>query len=233
MKTAIIIPTFNESGNIIPLYKKLKLIKKNYKIIFVDDSSDDGTIDEIKSVIKKDKNVFLKVRKNKNGIGSAHKFALNYCYKKKYNIAITLDADGTHNPKLIPFMIKLINDYDLIITNRFKYKSALKNWHWMRKFLTLARFYLVNILLNINYDTSGGFRCYNLKKIKISDILIAKNQSYSFFWESTYILSKKYRIKEVPITLPYRKIGVSKMKFKDVLYAFFYLLFFSIRRFFL
>ena len=91
----------------------------------------------------------------------------------------------------------------------------------------------MNILLNINYDTSGGFRCYNLKKIKISDILIAKNQSYSFFWESTYILSKKYRIKEVPITLPYRKIGVSKMKFKDVLYAFFYLLFFSIRRFFL
>ena len=233
MKTAIIIPTFNESGNIIPLYKKLKLIKKNYKIIFIDDSSNDGTIDEIKSIIKKDKNVFLKVRKIKDGIGSAHKFALSYCYKKKYDVAITLDADGTHNPKLIPHMIKLINDYDLIITNRFKYKSALKNWHWMRKFLTLVRYYLVNILLNINYDTSGGFRCYNLKKIKISDILIAKNQSYSFFWESTYILDKRNKIKEIPITLPYRKIGVSKMKFSDVLYAFFYLLFFSIKRFFL
>ena len=167
--------------------------------------------------------MFLKVRKSKNRISSALKFALNYCYKIQYSY---LDADGTHNPKLIS-LIKLINDYDLIITNRFKYKSALKNWHWMRKFLTLARFYLVNILLNINYDTSGGFRCYNLKKIKISDILIAKNQSYSFFWESTYILSKKYRIKEVPITLPYIKIGVSKMKFKDVLYAFFFTIFFN------
>ena len=82
MKTAIIIPTFNESGNIIPLYKKLKLIRKNYKIISIDDSSNDGTIDEIKSIIKKDKNVFLKVRKIKDGIGSAHKFALNYCSKK-------------------------------------------------------------------------------------------------------------------------------------------------------
>ena len=98
-----------------------------------------------------------------------------------------MDADGTHNPAIIPRMIKLIDKYDLIITNRFKYKSALKNWHWLRKFLTLIRFYLVNILLNIHYDTSGGFRCYNLKKIKISDILLSKNNSYSFFWESTYI----------------------------------------------
>ena len=71
------------------------------------------------------------------------------------------------------------------------------------------------MLLNINYDTSGGFRCYNLKKIKLSDILISRNLSYSFFWESTYILAQKYKIKEIPIILPYRKIGVSKMKFRD------------------
>ncbi len=233
MKVAITIPTFNESGNIFPLYKKLKLIKKNYNILFIDDNSKDGTVDEIKSIIKKDKNVILKVRKIKDGIGSAHKFALKYCYKKKYNIAITLDADGTHDPKLIPHMIKLINNYDLIITNRFKYKSALKNWHWIRKFLTLVRFYLVNMLLNINYDTSGGFRCYNLKKIKLSDILISRNLSYSFFWESTYILAQKYKIKEIPIILPYRKIGVSKMKFRDIISALTYLFYFSIKRFFL
>ena len=233
MKVAIIIPTFNERGNIIPLYKKIKKIKKNYKILFIDDSSKDGTINEIRSIIKIDKSVILKVRKIKDGIGSAHKFALNYCYKRKYDIAITLDADGTHNPKLIPKMINLANNYDLIITNRFKYKSALKNWHWARKFLTLVRFYLVNILLNINYDNSGGFRCYNLKIIKRSDILISKNQSYSFFWESTYILAQKYKIKEIPIILPYRKIGVSKMKVTDVISALTYLIYFSIKRFFL
>ena len=67
MNNALIIPTFNESGNILPLYKKLKLIKKYYKIIFVDDSSNDGTIDEIKSLIKKDKNVILKSEKLKMG----------------------------------------------------------------------------------------------------------------------------------------------------------------------
>ena len=94
--------------------------------MFIDDSSKDGTINEIRSIIKIDKSVILKVRKIKDGIGSAHKFALNYFYKRKYDIAITLDADGTHNPKLIPKMINLANNYDLIITNRFKYKSALK-----------------------------------------------------------------------------------------------------------
>lgn len=233
MNVAIIIPTYNENGNIFPLYNKLKKIKKNYDILFVDDNSNDGTIDEIKSLRKIDKKVFFKIRNTKDGIGSAHKFALNYCNKKSYDIAITLDADGTHNPAIIPRMIKLIDKYDLIITNRFKYKSALKNWHWLRKFLTLIRFYLVNILLNIHYDTSGGFRCYNLKKIKISDILLSKNNSYSFFWESTYILSRNYKIKELPIVLPYRKIGVSKMKFTDVFAALVYLIFFSFKRFFL
>ena len=70
MKVEIIIPTFNERGNIIKLYKKIKKIKKNYKILFIDDSSKDGTINEIRSIIKIDKSVILKVRKIKDGIGS-------------------------------------------------------------------------------------------------------------------------------------------------------------------
>ena len=61
-------------------------------------------------------------------------------------------------------MIKLINNYDLIITNRFKYKSALK-LALDEKIPNFGKIHLVNILLNINYDTSGGFRCYNLKKL--------------------------------------------------------------------
>ena len=43
--------------------------------------------------------------------------------------------------------------------------------------------------------------------IALKDIYLAKNDSYSFFWESMYILSKKYKIKEIPITLPGRLSG--------------------------
>ena len=48
------------------------------------------------------------------------------------------------------------------------------------------------------------------KKIKLQDILNAKNESYSFFWESIFILSKKYEIREIPIKLPGRLSGSSK-----------------------
>jgi len=88
-------------------------------------------------------------------------------------------------------------------------------------------------MLNISYDTSGAFRCYDLKKVKIKDILLAKDNGYSFFWESTYILHrKKYKILEIPGDLPFRKLGDSKMRINDIVSALFYLFIYSIKRFF-
>ena len=84
--------------------------------------------------------------------------------------------------------------------------------------------------MNIKYDSSGAFRGYLTDKINIKDIFLAKNNSYSFFWESIFILSKRYKIKEIPITLPGRLSGSSKMKFKDIVLALLYLLVFFFRK---
>ena len=78
-------------------------------------------------------------------------------------------------------------------------------------------------MLNLRFDSSGAFRCYDVKKIKINDILRAKSNSYSFFWESMFFLSKKYSIFEIPISLPGRLSGVSKMRIKDIFTALLYL----------
>ena len=80
------------------------------------------------------------------------------------------------------------------------------------------------LFLNIKFDSSGAYRCYNIKKIKLQDILSAKNESYSFFWESIFILSKKYKIREIPIKLPGRLSGSSKMRIKDIIFAVIYLI---------
>ena len=121
--------------------------------------------------------------------------------------------------------------YDLIITNRFKKKDSLSEWPIHRKFLTKLRFYLISFLLNIPLDTSGAYRCYNAKKIKIKDILSAKDNGYSFFWESGYLLfKKKYKIFEIPIKLPYRTVGSSKMKITDIVSALYYLLIVTFKR---
>ncbi len=232
--TLIIVPVYNEEGNIKPLIKNIfKYFKKSKSILFVDDNSKDKTRLEIYDCQKKYKNIFLKVRKNKLGIGSAHKFALKWAYHKKYKTIITMDCDGTHHPKYINQMIKILikKDFDIVSTNRFLQKNSLSDWSLWRKFLTTLRFVVINKLLNINFDSSGAFRCYNTSRVKLEDLLKAKNNSYSFFWESTFLLNKKnYKIFEIPIKLPSRLLGSSKMELKDIFSALTYLMIFYLRK---
>ncbi len=226
----LIIPTLNERKNITELVKKIKKNNQKLNILFIDDNSTDGTREEILYLKKKNKTIFYIFRPKKLGIGSAHKDGLKFAYKKKYKIILTMDADGTHNPKYLKKLLKYSSKYDLISTNRFIQKNSLIEWPIQRRFLTKVRYYLINILLNISYDSSGAYRCYNTKNIKLKDLLIAKNDGYSFFWESLYLLNKKkYLIKEIPIYLPYRKVGSSKMTFKDIIGSLFYLFKYSLK----
>ena len=226
MSLLIIIPVLNEEKNIsliLNKINKLRNIKKD--ILFIDDNSSDNTRSEISIFKQKYKNIFLLKRSFKRGIGSAHKEGIIWAYKRKYPVIITMDCDGTHDPIYIPKMLRLIQSkkYQIVSTNRFLIKDSLKGWSLWRKILTYFRHVLITKMLNMRYDSSGAYRCYDLKKVKIKDILKAKNDSYSFFWESMFLLSKKYQISEIPIHLPGRSSGSSKMKLKDIIGALYYL----------
>lgn len=224
IKKILIIPTYNEKDNVPIIYNKIRRYNPNLDIVFIDDNSPDGTIDEIKKIIKKDKSVRVILRKKKQGIGSAHKAAISWSLKKKYKLCITMDSDLTHNPKLIPKMIKLSKKYDLVQTNRFLNKNSIKSWPFYRRILTKIRSILLYILLGIKCDSSGAFRCYNFNKMSSKLIFYAKNNSYSFFWETIYIFTReKCKIKELSIIQKYRVIGSSKLALKDWLHGLYYL----------
>jgi dolichol-phosphate mannosyltransferase len=224
----IIVPVLNEVDNIYPLLEKISKYLKNKKkhVLFVDDNSSDGTRKKIYQAQKKYKNIHLIKRKEKLGIGSAHKRALSWGFKNEYDMIITMDCDGTHNPIYIPKMLKLLDakSCQIVSTNRFLSKNSLEDWKLWRKILTTFRHKLIQFLLNIKYDSSGAFRAYLVNEINIKDIFLAKDNGYSFFWESIYLLSKRYHIKEIPIKLPGRLTGSSKMRFKDIIFALTYLL---------
>ena len=230
----IIVPVLNEANNIFPLLKKIFKYLKNKKkhILFIDDNSTDGTRNKIKQAKKKYKKIYLIKRSRKLGVGSAHKIGLAWGFKNKYKIIITMDCDGTHDPIYIDKMLKVLSkkNCQIVSTNRFLNKNSLNDWPTWRKKLTTFRHKLIQFLLNIKYDSSGAFRGYLTDKINIKDIFLAKNNSYSFFWESIFILSKRYKIKEIPIRLPGRHSGSSKMKFKDIFLALLYLLVFFFRK---
>ena len=78
----VIIPVLNEVKNINPIVKKLKKNNK-FDVLFIDDNSTDGTVQNILKEKKKCKRIFLIRRPKKLGIGSAHKDGLKWGYKKK------------------------------------------------------------------------------------------------------------------------------------------------------
>ena len=118
----------------------------------------------------------------------------------------------------------------MVISNRFLKKNSLKGWDIKRIIITNLRYYLIWILLGTKLDGSGGFRLYDLNKIKIEDILELRDDNYNFFWQSAFLLEyKKYKISEIPINLPNRVIGSSKMRFSDILSGVFNLLKFFLK----
>ena len=224
MKTLIIVPTLNEQKNIPVLYKKLSKTNINFDLLFVDDHSIDGSQEIIKKLAKKNKKVKYIFRPKKMGVGSAHKDAFKWAYKKKYQVLISIDADGTHDPKFIKLFINKLKSHDIVISNRFMKPNLLQDWPLLRIWLTFLRHLAIRILLSIPYDSSGAFRCINCKKVSLSDLILAKDNGYSYFWESIFILhQKKYKIIQLPVPLPFRQVGKSKISFKDIFFAIYYL----------
>lgn len=225
MKSCVIIPTLNEENNILKLYNKILKTKTNLDILFIDDNSSDNTRLVIQKLSKKNKKIKFIFRNKKKGIGSAHKDAIKYAYKKKYNLIITMDADGTHDPKYFKQMIKKAYTNDYVITSRFKKKDLIKDWPIERKIITYLRHFFVKSFLGLSHDASGAYRCFLTKKIPLNLFFKSKNNDYAFFWEVTYLIKLKgFSIYEVPAKLVYRKLGKSKMKFKHIIYSLFYLI---------
>jgi dolichol-phosphate mannosyltransferase len=229
----IIIPTYNEIINSKLIYNKIRLQSADVDILFIDDSSPDNTSESILELIKTDQKLFLITRAKKLGVGSAHKEGFKWAISKNYKIITTIDADLSHDPSLIKEMHEKIQEYDIIITSRFLKSDSIEEWSIIRQVITRFRHLVVKTLLGMPIDSSGGFRTYNLRKINSEDLFLAKDNGYSFFWESMYFFYKKnYKILEIPMKQPQRIHGRSKIGFYDVYRAVTYLLLFYFKNLF-
>jgi dolichol-phosphate mannosyltransferase len=217
-KILVMLPTYNERENVQNMCRELVRIDIPADILFVDDNSPDGTGDILDDLAKKNPRVLVLHRAGKLGIGSAHKDGIAWVYSHGYTHLVTMDCDFTHSPEDIPAFLKWADDYDVVVGSRHMREDSLSGWNLWRKCITRMGHLLTTVLLKMPYDATGAFRLYRLDRIPPEVIRSVSSNGYSFFFESLTILNlNRFRIKEIPIALPPRTYGHSKLQFRDMI----------------
>ena len=212
----IIIPTFNESENIELIINKILLLNDSNDILVVDDNSPDGT-SKIVSDLKKENidRVFLIVRDNKLGLGSAYKEGFNWALNKNYSYIFEMDADLSHDPEEIVNLKELLikSDSDVAIGSRYLDGVSVVNWPLSRIFLSYFANIYVRIITGMPIkDATSGFIGYTNESLSSLNIDNIKFNGYAFQIEMKFKLWKKnFKLREHQIIFVNRKSGKSKM----------------------
>lgn len=217
--TLLFIPTHNEGEHVARLCDELHALELSADILFMDDASPDGTGEKLDRLARVYPGVSVIHRAGKLGIGSAHRAGIRYAYDRGYDLLVTLDADFSHSPADIPRLFAAhAEGADVVVASRFLRRGSLPGWSPHRKLLTLLGHVLTRVLLGLPYDATGALRLYDLRRIdpRLFDLL--PGQAYSFFYESLLVLHLEgCRIREIPIVLPARVYGSSKLTAREAL----------------
>jgi len=132
LKIDLVIPVFNEAGVIETIHKQIRTVvdklPHEFRFLFIDDGSDDGTAESLQSVKQADPRVTVLTLSRNFG----HQYALTAGIDHSTgDIVITMDGDGQHPPEMIPQMIELVRQgYDIVQAQRMTESrpSFFKKW---------------------------------------------------------------------------------------------------------
>jgi len=210
---SIIIPSYNEEGNIIKLIDGIdKALSNRYahETVVVDDASRDNTQKLLKKKALKDKNVVAVFRRGIRGIWSAQLDGIKLC---RGETVVLMDADFSHPPNLIPEMMKYLPEYDFVSASRYVRQGGMKGIPLKHYFSTNLFNKLIKIFMGLKAtDYTGVFHA--IRKDKLMKILPKSNAKAGEFDLDLlyYANKKKLKFKEVPFTYVYRQAGNSKSR---------------------
>lgn len=208
---SIIIPVYNEEGNIALITNKLvdvlKILAYNYEIIFVDDGSNDKTLDDIKTTAADNLNIFFIAFSRNFGHQNALKAGLDM---GRGDCIISMDGDLQHPPELIPQLIKKWEEgFDIVYTIR---KDDRDQPLFKRRSSSLFYRFL-NRLSDIELES--GTADFRLVDKRVAALLSNFTEA-DLFWRG---LVKWLGFNQIGIEYnpSERKLGVSKYSFKKML----------------
>jgi dolichol-phosphate mannosyltransferase len=212
----VIIPTYNEIGNIEKMVRKVFSLSMPFHLLIIDDGSPDGTADKVKSLQSEfDSRLFLLERKGKLGLGTAYITGFKWALQRSYEYIFEMDCDFSHSPDDLIRLYEACNagGNDVSIGSRYVKGGGFVNWPQDRIRLSKNASLYVNFVTGIKIkDPTAGFICYKRKVLETIDLSKIQFVGYAFQIEMKFAARKLgFKIAEVPIIFTERVEGVSKM----------------------
>lgn len=183
---SVIVPCFNEAGNIMPLIAEIhnELFFVQHQIVVVDDNSPDGTYE----IVKNANLDFVKpiLRTSDASLAKSIRSGLE---EADGNLFIVMDSDFNHQPKYLPFMVKSSEYYDCVTASRFMYGGAMGS-RW-RQVLS----WIFNVFVRIvtrKFVTDSLYGYFAIKR----DIIEKIEYNHVFWGYGDYYIRLMYYLQE-------------------------------------
>jgi dolichol-phosphate mannosyltransferase len=217
----VVLPTFNERENLVPLVDAVREHLPQASILIVDDNSPDGTGQIADSLAMGCDDVFVLHRAGKLGLGTAYVEAFKWALDRDFAVVLEMDVDFSHGPHYLPQLVTALEDADLVIGSRYIQGGGTENWSPLRQFISQGGNWVARNGLSIQTrDATGGYRAFRrstLERLQFKDLSL---RGYGFQIEVVYQVEQLgLKIREVPITFVERAAGHSKMSKGIVLEA--------------
>ena len=218
LKTVVVIPTYNESENVIRLADEVLRQGSEIHLLFVDDNSPDGTGALLAGMAASNDRIALLQRAGKMGLGSAYRAGFKVALEMGADFIMEMDADFSHDPASIPLFIEKAAEHDLVIGSRYLNGVSVVNWPIRRLILSYFASVYTRFVTGLTIrDCTSGFKCFRRGALEAIDLSTVTSDGYSFQIEMNYRCAERgLSICEVPIIFIDRHAGSSKMSRKIV-----------------
>lgn len=207
---SVVVPTYNEQDNIIPLVERLSrtLAGRKFEILLVDDNSKDGTV-EIAAKMAEKFPVKVMVRTKERGLATAVLHGFKYA---RGNIIGVMDADLQHPPEITAALLRALDaGADMAIGSRYVPGGGVPNWGLLRRIISKGASSLAHIFLPTTRrikDPMSGF--YMFKREAMGNTAF-QPIGYKILLEML-VMGHFEKVVEVPFIFEDRSSGRSKMK---------------------
>ncbi len=216
MSVLVVIPTFNEAGNLPALAARLlALPPPGSRLLVVDDDSPDGTgrLADGLAAASAGRMAVLH-RTGRRGLGLAYLDGFRWALGHGAGAIVQMDADLSHSPDDVPRLVDALADYDVAVGSRYVAGGGVDDlWGFNRLALSRSANALSRLILGLKVrDATSGFKAWRRSALEAIELGGVRSNGYLFQEEMAFIGERLgLRIGEVPIYFADRHIGRSKM----------------------